>query len=213
VTDTPRLADLRRDYRRDGLAEGDLAPTWWAQLDHWFAAASGLAEPNAAVLATAAADGRPSARTVLVKGYDERGLVVFTNATSRKGREAAANPRASLVFPWVELERQVVVVGDVEPVSAQETADYFAGRPRGSQMGAWVSHQSQVVAGRDLLERRQAELEQRFAGVPVPAPDFWVGLRIVPLTVEFWQGRSNRLHDRLQYRRTDDSWVVERLSP
>ena len=208
-------AGMRRDYSRAGLSEADLAPTWHEQFARWFAdaATAGLAEPNAVVFATADADGRPSARTVLLKAHDERGLVVFTNLTSRKGREALANPHASLVFPWVELERQVVVVGTVEQVSRAETSDYFRSRPRGSQVGAWVSHQSRVVAGREVLEQRAAELEARFAGGQVPVPDFWGGLRVVPVTVEFWQGRPSRLHDRLRYRREAGQWGVERLSP
>ena len=212
------LSSLRRDYALAGLAEADLAATWPEQFDRWLADAAVLPEPNAVVLATASADAVPSARTVLLKDVDERGFVVFTNLTSRKGREAAANPVASLVFPWHELERQVLVTGRVEQVSPAETAAYFSSRPRGSQIGAWVSHQSAVLPGREVLEQRQAELERRFEGGPVPVPDFWGGLRVVPDTVEFWQGRPSRLHDRLRFRRdasgTEDAgWLVERLSP
>ena len=208
------MADLRRDYARAGLAEHDLAPTWLEQFTRWFSEAVGLTEPNAAVLATASADGAPSARTVLLKAYDERGLVVFTNLTSRKAREVRANPRATLLFPWIDLERQVVVEGGVEQVSRAETEAYFRSRPRASQIGAWTSHQSAVLSGRDALEQRRLRLEDRFAGREVPVPDFWGGLRVVPRSVEFWQGRPSRLHDRLRYRLDGDgAWVVERLAP
>ena len=211
---TRSVAELRRDYARAGLSEADLAPTWLEQFDRWFGEAAGLLEPNAVVLATASPDAVPSARTVLLKAYDARGLVVFTNLTSRKGREALANPVATLLFPWVELERQVVVAGAVEQVTREETAAYFRSRPRGSQVGAWVSHQSSVLPDRAALERRQAELEERFGDGPVPVPDFWGGLRVVPSSVEFWQGRPSRLHDRLRYRQDDGgAWLVERLSP
>lgn len=207
------MADLRREYSRAGLLEEDLAPTWHEQFARWFADAAVLGEPNAVVLGTATPDGVPSARTVLLKAYDERGLVVFTNLTSRKGREALANPRVSLLFPWHDLERQVIVEGAVEQVSRAQTQEYFRSRPRGSQVGAWASRQSTVLASRAELERRWAELEQRFAGAEVPVPDFWGGLRVVPHAVEFWQGRRSRLHDRLRFRRGGEGWLVERLSP
>ena len=207
------MADLRREYASAGLSEEDLAPTWLAQFDRWFDDAQALREPNAVVLATATPDAVPSARTVLLKAYDDRGLVVFTNLTSRKGREAQANPRATLLFSWVDLERQVVVEGPVSVVDRTETEAYFATRPRGAQVAAWASRQSTVVPDRPALEQRWAELEQRFAGQDVPVPEFWGGLRVAPTAVEFWQGRRDRLHDRLRYRDTGDGWIVERLSP
>ena len=210
-----QLATRRREYAAGGLAESDLAPTWNEQLGRWLdeAESAGVNELNAVVLATASASGQPSARTVLLKAYDERGLVVFTNYTSRKGREAEENPRASLVLPFYDLERQVVAVGAVERATREEAEAYFATRPRGAQISAWASQQSSVVASRAELERRHEEVAARFDGKDVPLPDFWGGLRLVPETVEFWQGRNDRLHDRLRFRRTDDDWVVERLSP
>ncbi len=210
------LAALRRDYARAGLSEADLAPDWTTQFARWFAEAAALLEPNAVVLSTATPDGVPSARTVLLKAYDARGFVLYTNLTSQKATEALANPHAALVFPWLDLERQVVVAGTVERVTAAETQAYFRSRPRGSQIGAWVSRQSSVIGSRAVLDERQAELERRFAGRDVPVPDFWGGLRVVPRTVEFWQGRTGRLHDRLRYVVAGGDGaraVVERLSP
>ena len=207
----PDLASLRQEYASAGLAETDLAATWHEQFSRWFLQARALREPNAMVLGTA--DGAPSARTVLLKAVDERGFVFFTNRTSRKGIELTANPRASLVFPWVDLERQVIVLGDVQLVTEQETETYFRSRPRAAQLGAWVSHQSAVISDRVVLEDRLQALEQRFDGGDVPVPPFWGGSRVVPGSVEFWQGRPARLHDRLRFRLCPDGWVVERLSP
>jgi pyridoxamine 5'-phosphate oxidase len=207
------VADLRREYSLAGLDEADLAPTWVAQFGRWFDEAAVLREPNAVVLATATPEGVPSARCVLLKAVDARGLVVFTNLTSRKGREALGNPRATLLFPWIDLERQVIVEGAVEQVSRAETEAYFRSRPRGSQVGAWASRQSTVLAGREELEQRWAALEEQFADQEVPVPGFWGGLRVVPSAVEFWQGRRSRLHDRLRYRLDGSQWLVERLAP
>jgi pyridoxamine 5'-phosphate oxidase len=214
VPDHARLAALRRDYTSVGLDAGDLAPTWHEQLRRWLddALAAELTEPNAVVLATADAAGRPSVRTVLLKAFDERGLTVFTNYTSRKGQELQTNPFASMVLPWVDLQRQVLARGHVSRLPAQESADYFRSRPRGAQLSAWASRQSEVIASRAALEARRSELEQRF-GDEIPVPDFWGGVRLEPDAVEFWQGRPDRLHDRLQFRRADDTWVVERLQP
>ena len=214
----PSPAAMRRDYaERGALLETDLADTPTTQFTAWFAdaGAAGLPEPNAMIVATADRDGRPSARTVLLKGFDQRGFVFYTNYTSRKGTEALDNPYASLVFPWFPIHRQVIVAGRVEKVSRAETEMYFATRPRGSQLGAWASPQSQVVPDRDAVDNGLTDAIERFGSDgPVPPPPHWGGLRVVPDTVEFWQGRSNRLHDRLRYRRTGtDVWVVERLAP
>jgi pyridoxamine 5'-phosphate oxidase len=212
------LAGMRRRYLEKGgeLRRADLAGDWLTQFRAWFAATgdAGLAEPNAMILGTADADGRPSARTVLLKGVDEAGFVFYTNYTSRKGAELDANPYASLVFPWYEVFRQVVVCGSVERVDRATTEAYFASRPRESQIGAWASAQSRVVPDRDTIDRAEAEVVARFEGRDVPAPPHWGGLRVRPQTVEFWQGRTGRLHDRLRYRRvTGDEWTVERLAP
>ena len=203
---------MRRAYARDGLAEADLAPTWLGQFGAWLADAvrAGLAEPNAMVLATASADGAPSARTVLLKAVDERGFVLYTNLGSRKGRDATANPRASLVFPWIDLQRQVVVTGAVEPVGAAESDAYFASRPRGARLGRAGQPQGSTIASREELLEAFRELERRHPeGSDVPRPEHWGGLRVVPGTVEFWQGRPDRLHDRLSFgREPGGAWTV-----
>jgi pyridoxamine 5'-phosphate oxidase len=213
---TSRLQTMRRSYELGGLSAADLAPDWLTQLQRWLgdAQAAGITEPNAMVFATATPDGVPSARTVLLKDVDERGLVLYTNHGSRKGREALANPVASLVFPWIDLQRQVVVCGTVQVVDGAEADNYFAGRPRGSQLGAIASPQSAVIADRASLEAARTALESRYPeGTAVPRPEHWGGLRVVPRSVEFWQGRLDRLHDRLRYRREGATWLVERLAP
>jgi len=217
VVERPDLQAMRRDYELGALSEEDLAPTWLEQFERWLAEAmeGGEAEPNAVVVATAGADGRTGARTVLLKDVDERGFVFNTNYDSRKGSEIAENPRASLVFPWLDVRRQVVVDGTVEHVTPTEADAYFATRPREARISAHASPQSEVVESRDVLERRRDEVAARFPdGVDVPRPEHWGGLRVVPEAVEFWQGRANRLHDRLRYRRDESgAWVVERLAP
>ena len=210
------LADMRLSYEPGHLDVADLEETWLAQLEAWIDEAMGrkLPEPNAMVLATATADATPSARTVLLKGLDERGLVFFTNLESRKARELAENPLASAAFTWLELQRQVRVEGAVEAVGAEESDAYFASRPYGSKLSALTSPQSRVIENREELEHRWADLADRYPeGAEVPRPKWWGGLRLVPEAVEFWQGHPDRLHDRLRFRHTVGEWVVERLAP
>lgn len=211
------LADLRINYSRASLDEADAAPDPFAQFDRWFneALAAKLPEPNTMTLATVGADGRPSARIVLVKGVDERGFVFFTNYESRKGRDLAARPYAALLFYWIELERQVRIEGRVEKTSADESDRYFASRPVGSRIGAWASEQSAVIDSRATLEAREKAFSERYGDDP-PRPPHWGGYRVVPDTLEFWQGRPSRLHDRLVYTRdaaAPHGWTISRLSP
>ncbi len=212
----PDVAALRRTYTMAGLDREALPEDPMAQFRQWFgeAVAAGLLEPNAMSLATT--DGtRPSLRTVLLKAYDTRGFVFFTNYESRKARDIAACPQVSLLFPWYALERQVVILGAAERISSAESLAYFASRPFGSRLGAWVSQQSSIISSRRLLEAKWEEMKRKFAGGEVPLPSFWGGYRVVPREIEFWQGRDNRLHDRLRYRREDpgSAWILERLSP
>ncbi len=205
----------RQDFNRLSLTEGELDPDPIRQFHCWFEAAtsSAIPEPNAMVLATAAADGRPSARVVLLRGYDDRGFVFFTNYDSRKGRELAANPHAALVFHWHDLERQVRVEGAVAQVTLEESDAYFQSRPASSRLGAWASRQSEVIAGREILEGRVRALELQYADSQIPRPEHWGGYRVVPTVLEFWQGRPSRLHDRLRYTRCEGGWLIERLAP
>ena len=211
------LADLRKDYSLAGLLEKDLAKDPFRQFEKWFqeAEAAKIVEPNAMILSTVGPDGRPSSRTVLLKGLDGRGFVFFSNYESRKGRELANIPRAALLFPWLALERQVIVEGAVTRVTREESEAYFHSRPRASQLGAWAAQQSSVITGRAALEEAMKVLEKQYAGKEVPLPAAWGGYRVAPETVEFWQGRRSRLHDRLRYRRDPKAgdWSVERLAP
>ena len=211
----PSYADLRKDYTLAGLAEKDLARDPFRQFEKWFAEAQAakVPEPNAMVLASCTPDGRPSTRTVLLKALDGRGFVFYTNYESRKGRELAGNARASLLFPWIAMERQVMVEGTVSRVTREESDAYFHSRPRLSQLAAWASNQSSVIGDRALLESAMKALEKQYAGTDVPLPPNWGGFRLVPESVEFWQGRRSRLHDRLRYRRDKDGWAIERLAP
>src|SRR5688500_15942251 len=211
----PSIADLRREYALARLDERDAAPDPIAMFSRWFAEARAaeVVEPNAMTLATASADGAPDARMVLLKGVDDGGFVFFTDYRSRKARDLDANARAALVFHWVELERQVRIAGTAARVSREETDAYFRTRPLGSRLGAWASEQSSVIADRAVLDARLRELEARFPDGEVPVPAHWGGYRVAPVSVEFWQGRASRLHDRIRYARRDGAWRIERLSP
>ncbi|MFF7204596.1 pyridoxamine 5'-phosphate oxidase [Streptomyces sp. NPDC008141] len=207
---------MREHYRSTPLLETDLAPTPMEQFARWFAqaASAGLHEPNAMVVSTATPDGRPSSRTVLLKQYDSRGFVFYTNYGSRKGREIAANAYVSVLFPWHPIARQVVVTGTATRIGREETVAYFRTRPHGSQLGAWASAQSSVIGSREELIRTYEELAARHPeGEQVPAPPEWGGYRVEPQAVEFWQGHANRLHDRLRFTSRDGGWDIERLSP
>ena len=210
------IADIRKDYMLHSLNESDVAANPIEQFTRWWddAVKSEIEEVNAMTLATINTEGFPSARIVLLKGYDENGFVFFTNYQSHKGQELAKNPRACIVFFWKELERQVRIEGLVEKISASESEEYFQSRPVGSRIGAWASPQSTVIKGREVIEQNVIELEKKYANIHVPRPEHWGGYIVKPTSIEFWQGRSSRLHDRILYTAQNDlSWKIERLAP
>jgi pyridoxamine 5'-phosphate oxidase len=215
VPDLADLAKLREEYQDSGLSRSDLPANPIELWRRWLAEAeaAGVVEINAMIVATVDPDGTPSVRTVLCKGADDRGFVFYTNYTSRKGGALTAEPRVSLLFPWHQLSRQVIVNGISERTSPEESAAYFATRPRGAQISAWASGQSQPVADRSTLEQRHRDVEAQYDGQDVPCPPHWGGYVVRPQTIEFWQGRNDRLHDRLRYVATHDGWDVERLCP
>lgn len=211
------IGALRREYTQAGLSRAKLAANPFLQFEEWFTQANqaNIAEVNAMQLATVSALAKPTLRTVLLKAFDEQGFVFYTNYHSQKAQQIAENPHVAALFFWKELERQVEVTGRIEKVSALESLKYFTSRPRGSQLGAWVSTQSSIITSRKLLEGKLEELKQKFSNGEIPLPEFWGGFRIIPDSVEFWQGRPNRLHDRFEYRRQagQTTWQIERLSP
>jgi len=209
-------AASRYEHVGKGLRRGDLDPDPIKQFGNWFTAAIevGIRDVNAMSLATAGRDARSSVRIVLLKGFDQHGFVFFTNYESEKGKQLEANPHAALAFYWIELDRQIRIGGKVEKTSRKESQTYFHSRPVGSQLSAWASRQSEVIDGRRVLDARMAEMTERYRNKPVPLPPHWGGYRLKPDTMEFWQGRPNRLHDRFRYtRQTDGSWLIERLAP
>ncbi len=210
------LSDWRQDYQKGGLRRADLPAEPETQFRRWLdeAVAAGLAEPNAMALATVSPDGQPSVRTVLLKAFDAQGFVFFTNYQSPKALDLAGNPRAALLFAWLPLERQVRITGSASRIGVAESLRYFVSRPLGSRLGAWVSAQSRVISSRQVLEMKWDEMKRRFADGQVPLPSFWGGFRVRAETFEFWQGRSDRLHDRFRYSREDEgAWRIERLAP
>lgn len=209
------ISDIRKEYMRESLSEGDVELNPYLQFARWWREALGaeIEEVNAMTLATASAEGKPSARIVLLKGYDEHGFVFFTNYTSRKGQDMAENDQVTLLFFWKELERQVRIEGRVEKLGAEENDAYFHSRPEGSRIGAWASPQSQVIPDRSFLDEQVRLYSGQFSEGTIPRPSYWGGYRVKPVLIEFWQGRPSRLHDRIRYSLEEGSWRIERLAP
>ena len=210
-----KIADLRRNYTQAGLLESDVVANPYQQFKLWFeqAIAADILEPNAMTVATVTAEGKPSARIVLLKGFDDRGFVFYTNYNSQKGIELQNCPYAALVFLWGDLERQVRIEGKVEFVSESEATGYFHSRPASSQLGAWASEQSAIIEDRSVLEQRLQQLETQYQDREIPKPPHWGGVRVIPQEIEFWQGRPSRLHDRLRYQLVAGEWQIDRLAP
>jgi pyridoxamine 5'-phosphate oxidase len=209
------ISDIRQEYMRESLSEGDVDQNPFLQFGRWWNEALGaeIIEVNAMTLATANAAGKPSARVVLLKGYDEKGFVFFSNYQSRKGQEIEENAQATLLFFWKELERQVRIEGKIEKISTEESDEYFHSRPEGSRIGAWSSPQSQVIKDRSIIEDNVRHYTEMFAGSAIPRPEQWGGYRVIPEAIEFWQGRPSRLHDRILYTAENQDWIIQRLAP
>jgi len=209
------IGELRQDYCQSGLSRKDMNKDPFLQFNQWFdqAQSAGIKEPNAMSIATVSTEGEPSLRTVLLKLFDDRGFVFFTNYQSQKAKEIKANPNVAVLFPWIDLERQVRISGIAEKITTKESFAYFTSRPKGSQIGAWISPQSQLIESRDFLKSKLIEIKAKFANGKIPLPNAWGGYRIIPNKFEFWQGRSNRLHDRFVYQKRGDTWTINRLAP
>ncbi|WP_462250336.1 pyridoxamine 5'-phosphate oxidase [Ekhidna sp.] len=210
------IASIRKEYTQAALDEQSVLQNPFEQFEKWFQEAlnSEILEPTAMVLSTVNGEGQPYQRTVLLKTFDQQGFVFYTNYESRKANHLKSNPKVSILFPWYSLERQVAITGHVEKISTKESLKYFLSRPQGSQLGAWVSNQSEVISSRSILEEKLAQMKQKFKDGKIPLPDHWGGYRIIPETIEFWQGRKSRLHDRIFFKKEDnDIWNITRLSP
>jgi len=209
------IGDYRREYLQGGLKREDLSESPFEQFEKWFEQAmqADIPDASAMTLATVSAEGKPTQRTVLLKLFDEKGFVFFTNYSSQKSHQIGENPNVSLLFPWTQLERQIEINGTAEKISTAESLKYFLSRPRGSQLGAWASAQSSPINSRQILESQLNKIKDKFTQGEIPLPDFWGGYRVIPKTIEFWQGGANRLHDRFEYTREKTHWEIKRLQP